>query len=119
MKRLLVLVCLISLSACTKSAGPDITLSRPPIFMKGAASPLEIQILDGSAPAAGYSVEAEFSMARMDHGTASAVLQETEPGRYSGEIALPMGGEWNIAVNATRDGKTVQKDLTVQLNDGG
>lgn len=109
-----------ALMACNKAAsGAEITMSKQPVFVKGAPSPLEIQIREGNQPGTGYAVKTEFNMSRMDHGTMSATLKETSPGIYSGAVPLPMGGEWDVDVTATKDGKTIQKALTVQLNDGG
>jgi nitrogen fixation protein FixH len=64
-------------------------------------------------------VTAQFSMARMDHGQQEVTLKEAAPGTYTGEVALPMGGEWDVTVHATRDRDTLEQTLTLRVNDGG
>lgn len=118
MKRLIVLSTLALLTACSKPAETDVTLSKAPIFRKGEVSPFELQLKHGESPATGYTVTTNFSMARMDHGHMQVELKETSPGTYAGEVALPMGGEWDIDVSATKDGQTSEKPLSVKVSDG-
>ncbi len=117
----LIPLCLLAalLAGCGAPARTDVTLTRPPVFLKGEAAPLTLQLHSGGAPASGYAVTAQFSMARMDHGQQEVTLKEAAPGTYTGEVALPMGGEWDVTVNATRDRDTLEQTLTLRVNDGG
>ena len=119
MKRILLLSATFLLTGCSKPAQTDVTMTRQPVFMKGAATPFELQLKNGTDAAAGYAVKADFTMARMDHGHIEITLNEASPGTYAGEVALPMGGEWDVAVKADKGGKTFEKTLTIKVNDGG
>ena len=122
MKQLLLLPVLCAaglLTGCSKPAGTDVTMTKQPVFMKGAPTPFELQLKNGADAATGYAVKASFSMARMDHGQLEVTLNEASPGTYAGEVPLPMGGEWDVAVKAEGRGKTFEKTLTVKVNDGG
>jgi len=70
---------------------------------------------DGS-PVSGAAVSAELSMANMSMGETRAMLSETSPGAYAGQMPFSMAGKWRVFITSKlRDGGFVIRDVAVTV----
>jgi hypothetical protein len=76
---------------------------------------LKVHVIDAAGqPAAGVTVKADVTMSGMEHG-AHVTLDDRGGGDYDGEVSLEMAGSWDVDLTATRDGKTRQQKLSIEV----
>ncbi|EKN69226.1 hypothetical protein BABA_10946 [Neobacillus bataviensis LMG 21833] len=116
-KRLLFALLLIVAMLAGCGSGPDYTVkvTKELFYQKDTAAKFEIKVTEGKKAVKGLEVSAEFSMANMDHGTTDVKLTEGKDGAYSGEVALPMSGKYEVAFTLEKDGKKSEKVIDINV----
>jgi hypothetical protein len=77
---------------------------------------LKVHVIDGAGqPADGVTLKADVSMSGMDHGDQHLVLDGRGDGDYDGQVNLEMAGSWDVDLTATKDGKTRQQKLSIEV----
>lgn len=121
-----ILLGLFVISGCNGSSNWDVELAETPNVIESQAAPVTFKISTDDKPAANLEVNAKFEMAKMDHGSLEVELAEREEGVYTGEVELPMEGDWQAFLTIS-DGKnsteevitfTAQKGETSVNNEG-
>jgi len=76
---------------------------------------LKVHVIDAAnQPADGAEVNADISMTGMN-GSQHMTLNGLGGGDYEGEVKLEMAGSWDVDLSATRDGKSSQQRLTIEV----
>ena len=76
---------------------------------------LKVHVIDAAnQPADGAEVNADVSMTGMN-GSRHLTLNGLGGGDYEGEVKLEMAGSWDVDLSATRDGKSSQQRLTIEV----
>ncbi|QCJ44945.1 hypothetical protein FAY30_25375 [Bacillus sp. S3] len=116
-KRLLFAVLLVIAMLAGCGSGPDYTVkvTKELYYQKDTAAPFEIKVTEGKKSVKGLDVSAEFSMANMDHGTTDVKLAEGKDGSYSGEVALPMNGKYEVAFTLEKDGEKAETIMDINV----
>lgn len=118
MKKILAfLMGLFFLSGCGGSSY-DVEIADVPTFIPEKASKISFKITKGNKPQTGLEVEASFEMEKMDHGTIEIPLKEQQEGVYSGEVTLPMEGDWQALLLISNGTDTEEKLVTFTVNKG-
>src|SRR5690625_143609 len=119
MKRLIFFLLIISvvLTGCG-GGNVDISVVEAPKYKDGVSYPFVISIEDKDKAVTDLDVVATLEMARMDHGTIEVIFSENEAGIYEGDVELPMAGEWIANIIITEDGKTTEKTIEFEVNEG-
>lgn len=114
-KLLLALLLLVVLAGC--SAGPDYTIkmTKDLYFAKDKEMPFEMKVTEDNKAVTGLDVSLELAMTNMDHGTYKVKLVEGKTGTYTGKAALPMGGKYEAAFTLTKDGKSSEKVIDINV----
>lgn len=60
-------------------------------------------------PVTGARARVELTMVSMDMGTTLVPLRESSPGRYTGQGAFAMGGDWNCRAVVRRGSRTQEQ----------
>src|ERR1017187_287827 len=77
---------------------------------------IKVHVIDATDhPADGVTVQANVSMSGMDQGTQHLTLSGKGGGDYEGEVKLEMAGSWDVDLSATRDGKSRQQRLSIEV----
>lgn len=77
---------------------------------------IKVHVIDATnQPADGVSVQADISMGGMDHGAQHVTLDGKGGGDYEGEVNLEMAGSWDVDLTASRDGKSEQQRLSIEV----
>ena len=77
---------------------------------------LKVHVIDAAdQPADGATVNADVSMSGMDHGAQHLTLSGKGSGDYEGQVNLEMAGSWDVDLTATRDGKSRQQKLSIEV----
>lgn len=93
------------------------TLTTDPTYAK-ASGPIQIKVhvIDAAnQPADGVTLKADISMSGMDHGAQHIVLDGRGNGDYDGQVNLEMPGSWDVDLTATKDDKTRQQRLLIDV----
>lgn len=119
MKRFIFFILMISVVLVGCGGGKmDISVVEAPKYKDGVSYPLVLSIMDDGTPVESLDVIATLEMARMDHGLIEVIFKEKEPGIYEGEVKLPMAGEWIANIVITEDGKTAEKTIEFDVDEG-
>ena len=54
-------------------------------------------------------------MSGMDHGSQHLTLDGKGDGDYEGQMNLEMAGSWDVDLTATKDGKSRQQRLNIEV----
>jgi hypothetical protein len=77
---------------------------------------LKVHVIDAaSQPADGVTLKADVAMSGMDHGAQHLTLSGKGNGDYEGQVNLEMAGSWDVDLTATRDGKSRQQKLSIEV----
>lgn len=77
---------------------------------------LKVHVIDAAnQPADGVTVNADVSMSGMEHGAQHLTLSGKGGGDYEGTVNLEMAGSWDVDLTATRDGKSRQQKLSIEV----
>jgi hypothetical protein len=108
------------LAGCGAKSDYKVAFTKQLYFLKDHAAPFEIKVLEKGKAAKGLHISAEFSMVNMDHGTEKIKLTEGQKGKYSGKVALPMDGKYEITFTLERGGQKEEKTIqyTVKKAEG-
>ncbi|THE13249.1 hypothetical protein E1I69_07860 [Bacillus timonensis] len=120
MKRYLALcfsILLLGLTGCATSNNWEVQVNKPLYYIENKEALFEVQITEESKPVVDLEIDAEFSMANMDHGTYTLTLTEEANGLYGGKIELPMAGDWEIVLNINQNGKKLEKVLSYTVSE--
>lgn len=112
MKKLIsgsIYILLLLLTACSSGSDINISIDKELYFQKDKKSDFEIKVTEKKQAVEGLSIQAEFAMTNMDHGTYEVSLDDKGQGIYSSEVELPMSGTWEIVFTIERDGKVIEK----------
>jgi len=120
MKRFLPFLLILFLVACGSADALDFTVEKAPTFKPDTPSEIIIKVKKDGEPLTGLELSGLLEMERMDHGIIEAKFVDQGDGTYSGEVELPMGGEWIIDLEAHNgaDGETYEDVLTFDVNEG-
>lgn len=99
------------------SSNLSIKVEQAPIIEDGTPSQIIVAITNDGDAVNGLTVTADLEMAKMDHGHIQVVLTESGDGLYSGEVELPMGGEWIADVKADSDGDITEELITFDVEE--
>jgi hypothetical protein len=77
---------------------------------------LKVHVIDAAnQPADGVTVSADVSMSGMDQGAQHLTLSGKGGGDYEGSLSLEMAGSWDVDLKATKDGKSRQQKLSIEV----
>jgi hypothetical protein len=77
---------------------------------------IKVHVIDATdQPADGVTIQAVVSMSGMDQGAQHLTLSGKGGGDYEGEVKLEMAGSWDVDLSATRDGKSRQQRLSIEV----
>jgi hypothetical protein len=77
---------------------------------------LKVHVIDAAdQPADGVELKADVSMSGMDQGAQHLVLSGRGNGDYDGRVNLEMAGSWDVDLTATKDGKSRQQKLSIEV----
>jgi hypothetical protein len=77
---------------------------------------LKVHVIDAAdQPADGVELKADVSMSGMDQGAQHLVLRGTGNGDYEERMNLDMGGSWDVELTASKDGKSRQQKLSIEV----
>jgi nitrogen fixation protein FixH len=77
---------------------------------------LKVHVIDAAnQPADGVMLKADVTMSGMDHGAQHLTLSGKGNGDYEGQVNLEMAGSWDVDLTATKDGKSRQQKLSVEV----
>lgn len=77
---------------------------------------LKVHVIDAAGqPADDVEVKANVSMSGMDQGAQQLTLSGEGNGDYSGQVSLDMAGSWDVDLTASKDGKTRQQRLSIEV----
>lgn len=118
MKKISIFIALfvLMLAGCN-SASLEMEVEQKPIYEEGASSELVVRFIKDGEPVDGLSVTASLEMAKMDHGEIQVDLVEQGDGKYSGEVTLPMGGEWIAEVIAESEDAKAEELITIDVEE--
>lgn len=112
----IVMVGLLTLTGCGSSS-LDFTIETVPKYKAGESSPISLTVTDGGEAVAGLDIVATLEMEKMDHGIIDVEFTDEGDGTYTGDVELPMGGEWIASIEAEQDDKTYDDLLTFEVKD--
>lgn len=77
---------------------------------------LKVHVIDGAnQPADGVELKADVSMSGMDQGAQHLTLSDRGNGDYEGQVKLEMAGSWDVDLTATKDGKSRQQKMSIEV----
>jgi len=100
------------------SGNMDVAVEKAPDYKDGEPSEMTLLISHGDDPVSGLTVVATLEMAKMDHGVIEVHFDDQGDGLYSGEVELPMGGEWIATVELDNGKKTAEEIITFDVKEG-
>jgi len=93
----------------TVTTDPASPSAKGPIMLK-------IHVIDAAnQPADGVTLNADVSMSGMDRGAQHLTLSGRGDGDYEAQMNLEMPGTWDLDLTATKDGKSRQQRLSIQV----
>lgn len=112
MKKLLsVLMGLFVISGCSSSSSYNVELVDIPVFIPETPSKVSFKITEENQPAIALNVKAYFEMSKMDHDPIEVLLEDQGKGTYTGEVSLPMDGEWQSLLTMSVDNRTIEETV--------
>ncbi|SEB21013.1 YtkA-like [Thalassobacillus cyri] len=110
---LLVLVLIFGLAAC---GGNDIAFSveDTPLYKQGEASVVTVRAEQDGEPLQGLTLSGLMEMEKMDHGEIDINFSDNGDGTYTGEVELPISGEWILDLTSG----DAEKILTINVGEG-
>jgi hypothetical protein len=119
MKKVIALLfaAMIFLVGCGASEA-EVKMETVPNYVDGETSPIELSVTENGGAAEGLEIIATLEMARMDHGIIEVVFVDNGNGIYSGEVELPMGGEWIMDTQIDSDGSVQEEVITFDVSEG-
>lgn len=76
---------------------------------------LKVHVIDAAnQPADGVTVKADVSMSGMG-GAHQVTMDGKGDGNYEGQVSLEMAGSWDVDLTATRDDKSRQQKLSIDV----
>ena len=106
---------LIMLTSCGSS--PEFKVDTAPKYKVDVTYPIILSATENGDAVTGLDIVATLEMAKMDHGVIKVEFDDNGDGTYTGEVELPMGGEWIANVEAEQDGKTYDDMLTFDVKE--
>lgn len=103
------------LTSCGSS--PEFKLNTAPKFKVDVTYPIILSATENGDAVTGLDIVVTLEMAKMDHGVIKVEFDDNGDGTYSGDVELPMGGEWIANVEAEQDGKTYDDMLTFDVKE--
>ncbi|TXL65845.1 hypothetical protein FHP05_06935 [Cerasibacillus terrae] len=94
------------------------TVKQAPVFKPEVASEMIIEAKKEGEALTGLEISGLLEMERMDHGIIEIVFTDNGDGTYSGEVELPMGGEWIIDLQAQEGDTTYEDVITFDVDEG-
>ena len=92
------------------------TLSTDPTNPRAGSVLLKVHVIDAAnQPAEGVTLKADVSMAGMGSGAQHLTLDGRGNGDYEGQVTLEMPGAWDVDLTATKDDKSKQLRLIVDV----
>ena len=90
------------------------TLTTDPTWPKASGPTLiKVHIIDGSnQPVEGVELKADISMPGMAQHTS---FDDRGKGDYETQVTLEMAGNWDVDLNASKDGRTKQQRLNIEV----
>ncbi len=77
---------------------------------------LKVHVIDAAdQPSDGLELKADVSMSGMDQGAQHLILSGRGNGDYDGRVNLGMAGSWDVDLTATKDGKSRQQKLSIEV----
>lgn len=118
MKKILTfLMGLFVLSGCGGS-NYSVEVVDTPVFKPDLSpSAVTFKIAEGENPVKGLDVTANFEMEKMDHGSIQVSLKDKGEGIYGGEVALPMGGDWQALLTIKNGNDSEEKLVTFTVEE--
>ena len=104
------------LAGCN-SASLNLEMSKEPVYEEGTSSEMVVRFTKDGEPVEGLSVTASLEMAKMDHGEIEVDLVDQGDGNYSGDVTLPMGGEWIAEVKADSEDEKAEELITFDVEE--
>ena len=120
MKRIIIIAVMIAtslimLSGCGSS--PEFEVETAPKYKDEVAYPITLKVTEDGEPVQGMDILATLEMAKMDHGIIEVNFTDVGDGTYSGEVELPMGGEWIANIEAELNGDTFDDVVTFDVKE--
>lgn len=119
MKRVLALcgLFLLILAGCSSGSNYNVSVETAPKYKGDTPYPFVIEVAEKGKPVEGLNITSTLEMAKMDHGSIEASFQDKGNGLFESSIALPMSGEWIANIVITKDGKSVEKVITFDVEE--
>jgi hypothetical protein len=77
---------------------------------------LKVHVIDAAGqPADGVTLNTDVSMSGMENDAKHLTLSGKGGGDYEGQVNLEMAGSWDVGLTATKDGKSRQQKLSIQV----
>jgi hypothetical protein len=77
---------------------------------------LKVHVIDAAGqPADGVTLNTDVSMTGMESEAKHMTLSGKGGGDYEGQVNLEMAGSWDVDLKATKDGKSRQQKLSIQV----
>ena len=116
MKKVILILALLFIAGC---GGSNLTFSvdNNPTYKDGENTEIILTVEDNGDKVSGLTLTGELEMEKMDHGVIEVSFADNGNGTYSGEVSLPMGGEWIMLVKNKDDEKT-EHLVSLQVNEG-
>lgn len=100
------------------ASNAEVEMETVPAYVDGETSPIELNVRVNGEAAEGLEITGTLEMARMDHGIIEVVFEDNGNGIYSGEVELPMGGEWIMDTQISSDGSVQEEVMTFEVSEG-
>lgn len=92
------------------------TLTTDPASPRSGPITIKVHVIDSAnQPADGVTLKADVSMNGMGSGDQHLTLDGHGNGDYDGRANLDMAGSWDVNLTASRDGKTQQLKLYIDV----
>ncbi|MDS9472925.1 FixH family protein [Sporosarcina pasteurii] len=114
---LLLMIATIMILAGCGASKLDFIVEKAPVYEEEVASEFVLKVTDSAEEVTGLSIEATLEMAKMDHGVIEVFFNDSGDGTYTGNVELPMGGEWIADIRAEKDGKMIEDVLTFDVKE--
>lgn len=121
LKKLMIIVVMMLLFVVGCGGSEEFTLSveNDPYYHQGELTEIVLLAEDENGePITGLSITGKLEMEKMDHGLIEVAFKDNGDGTYTGEVELPMGGEWIMDTVSELDGKEYSHVLRFQVNEG-
>ncbi|HLS59768.1 MAG TPA: FixH family protein [Virgibacillus sp.] len=96
----------------------DLSLEKAPRYKDGESYPMVIKAMEGKEGVTGLHIMATLEMAKMDHGVIEINFTDNGDGTYSGEVELPMEGEWIGDFRIDENGEIYETTIQFDVKGG-